>query len=257
MTTSFATLPASEKSKFSERHDLDFYPTMLQDCRQALQLIPVPATEAPLILDPGAGDGPWGLAARSIWPGCHIAGVEVRPEAIRQECYAEWFRGGFCAVPRLPMPVRSKCKDEPTYQKALKKFETREWIRAQTIYCGEPERFDLVIGNPPYEFAEQFTRAAFRYLRPGGICLFLLRLAFLEGQDRAESFYRDCCLRQLHVYAKRPSFFPAGHPKAGKTDATAYAVFMFQRGWIGRWTGDWILPASSKTRQPSLFEATA
>ena len=94
---------------------------------------------------------------------------------------------------------------------------------------GEP---DLVISNPPYKHALEFVLTALYRVKPTGTVAMLLRLPFLESVTR-QDFHRDYPA-DIYVFAKRPSF-----TKNGKTDATAYAWFVWGPGRGGRWT---ILP---------------
>ena len=136
------------------RHAWDYYRTPEGHVAAALALVPgTPAA----ILDPGAGDGAWGQAARSLWPAARIAGVEVRD--VRQPAaYDEWHTGPFAQVaPSLPL-------------------------------------VDLVMGNPPYREAEEFVRLSLSCLRFGGCALFLLRLAwpskYRSGTSSCDSLRR-------------------------------------------------------------------
>lgn len=168
------------------RHPMDYYPTPTSVCESALRLIP--AEVAPLyILDPGAGDGPWGVAAKERWPLCHLTGVEIRRDVPRHPLYDRW--------------------------------ERFDYIKEARYYSG----YHLVIGNPPYKHAESFVRAALAAVRPGGYVCFLLRLAFLESQARGAGLWQEHPPQQVAVCSKRPSF-----TGDGKTDATAYAVFVWQ-----------------------------
>jgi len=84
--------------------------------------------------------------------------------------------------------------------------------------------YDFVIGNPPYKFAEQFVRKGHDQLSDGGTMILLLRLAFLEGQARMAGIWSELPPYCVYVLGARPSF--TGN---GKTDATAYAVFVWHK----------------------------
>jgi hypothetical protein len=117
----------------------------------------------------------------------------------------------------------------------------------------------LIVSNPPYLLAEPFVHRALALVREpegclaGGHVAFLLRLSFLGGQGRAERIYSRRNLRWLIPITPRPSFTPDG-----KTDASEYAVFVWQRGFAGnaellaplRWNraeGNW--PTGSGVRE--------
>src|SRR5262245_27832883 len=88
--------------------------------------------------------------------------------------------------------------------------------------------FDLVIGNPPYKHTEQFVRHGMDMLESGGYLVFLLRLNFLEGQGRGRSFWNRYPPVKVVVSSRRVSF--SGD---GKSNATAYAYFVWQQGYTG------------------------
>ncbi len=85
--------------------------------------------------------------------------------------------------------------------------------------------FDLVIGNPPYSTAEAQIRHSLKLApRRGAVVAFLLRLAMLESQDRIKLWARHPA-SAIYVLSERPSF------SGGSTDQTAYAFFVWKRGW--------------------------
>jgi hypothetical protein len=87
---------------------------------------------------------------------------------------------------------------------------------------------DLIIGNPPYMLAEQFVDAALARLNFDGHVAFLLRLSFLGGQKRADTLWSRRDLRWLLPITPRPSF-----TQDGKTDASEYALYVWERGYHG------------------------
>jgi hypothetical protein len=100
----------------------------------------------------------------------------------------------------------------------------------QGDYLSSPNpfnRYDWVIGNPPFKEAERHVRKA---LVGGHDVAFLLRLAFLESKARVPFWTGPgACLRKMWVLAERPSF-----TANGKTDSAAYAFFWWQPGFEGQ-----------------------
>lgn len=180
------------------RDENDFYPTPIKLCRAALELVP---WQQPIgILDPGAGAGPWGAAARERWPRAPIHGVELRYVDMPNG-YTDWWCG----------------------------WDYRLW---------EPDpglAYDLVIGNPPYKYAEEFARRALMHVKQFGMVLFLYRLAFLESQTRGRGLWREAPPWSVHILVDRVSF--TGN---GKTDNTAYALYLWRKGWTGETTLKWL-----------------
>jgi hypothetical protein len=159
-----------------KRDEHDFYPTPLNYALNGLRLLPVHLTPQN-ILDPGAGSGVWGQAARCVYPDALITGIELRPVQ-RHPAYNFWFTGDF----------RLLADDEP---------------------C-----FDLVIGNPPYKFSEAFVRSSLMMLNPDGYMVLLLPLQFLAGQARGKGLWRKYPPVKVVVCSNRPSFTGDGKTDA-------------------------------------------
>ena len=87
-----------------------------------------------------------------------------------------------------------------------------------------PERFELVVTNPPFRLAREFCDAAFR-LAP--TVAMLLRLNFIASKARAP--WHRAHPADLYVLSRRPSF------TGGGTDSTEYAWFVWGHGRGGRW----------------------
>lgn len=64
-----------------------------------------------------------------------------------------------------------------------------------------PRQFDLVIGNPPYEFAVEFAAASLRIAK---VTALLLRLPWLASQGRAD--WMRAHTPSVFVLPKRPEF---------------------------------------------------
>lgn len=188
-----------------ERRDHDYYPTDLLTVTRILsrfQLEPTPERRYQYphrILDPGAGSGNWGKMARNFWPLTNLTGCELR-DTPKPPDYDSWLLGDF---------VR--------------------------LYQGMWPAFDLVMGNPPFKEAEAFVRAGLPLLHPQGHMIFLLRLAFLEGQARRDGLFTEHPPKYVWTCSKRPSF-----TEDGKTNATAFAAFVWQKGWEGETVLSWL-----------------
>lgn len=178
-----------------KRREFDLYPTPPDHARAALKLVSLARPRS--ILDPGAGAGVWGEHARHLWPAAWIEGVEIR-DAPHPPAYSAWHTADFMA-----------------------------W--------DAPRRYDMVIGNPPYALAEPMVRKCLDLLEPGGFLVFLLRLAFLEGQARAVGLWRECPPKWVAVCDKRPSFTGDGN-----TNATAFMFVIWRKGWQGTSEVRWI-----------------
>ena len=140
------------------------------------------------IIEPSVGKGAFVRAARATWPDAQVLGVD--------------------------------CDATATGLALCDQHLVGDWALATP---GDPA--DLVVANPPYSAWQSHAEAAFPHA-PDGLVVFLLRLAALEGQCRAE-FWRTH--RPSHVWAlsKRPSF------TGGGTDAAAYGVVVWEPALFG------------------------
>lgn len=190
------TIYVNSDTALPKRKDFDFYPTPYHVADDALSFLPadwIPER----ILDPGAGTGVWGNAARRKYRDAFIAGVELRSETRKPDAYDLWLHDDFLLT-------------EPLIQ------------------------YNLVVGNPPYNRAEQFIRHSFKYLYAGGYMVMLLRLNFLEGQIRNKGLWREYPPRIVVVRSSRVSF-----TGDGQTNATAYAYYIWQNGYTGETVLKW------------------
>lgn len=204
--------------KMRPRQQFDHYPTPAGVVRAALDLLPVSFTPR-RVLDNSAGTGVWLAVAKERWLQSYRVGVEIQ-YAPRPACVDEWHQMDFA------------------------NYTVRACVRRNPL-------FDLTLMNPPYKWAEFFVRLSLLLTRPGGYVIALLRQDFLEGQERGRAFWRDYGPISVDTLSRRPSFTrkligytPDGQElwgPDGKTDASAYAVFIWQKGnYPCRYSGGWL-----------------
>ncbi len=87
-------------------------------------------------------------------------------------------------------------------------------------FLKEIHKSDIIITNPPYSLAFEFTK---KCVRDSLTCILLLRLNFLASQTRKDWFSLNEPTG-LYVLSKRPSFTPDK-----KTDMTEYAWFVWDK----------------------------
>jgi hypothetical protein len=88
-------------------------------------------------------------------------------------------------------------------------------------------RSDNIVTNPPYNSAEHFVRNGVNLARRK--FALLLRLAFLEGANRAQTIFTESPPSRVWVFSERITFYPAGAVQAG-SGTTAYAWFVWDKG---------------------------
>lgn len=179
------------------RRESDNYQTPLKlaqaICIDLAKVIPVPK----FIIEPSAGLGRFVLAARETWAQADITAVELREE---------------CEEPLKTMGATRICMGL--------------W---ETVDLTQVPAPDLIVGNPPYENAQEHLELALDRLAPGGYVAFLLRMAFLNSQARVRTLWDlQKGFRFLMPLAQRPSF-----TGDGKSEHSEYAVYAFQKGYTG------------------------
>lgn len=193
------------KKQLARRRTHEHYPTASGLVEAALSIPIIQQNTYHRVLDPGAGTGVWGAVARKFMPEVIIDGVELQPCTPCKK-YNNWYFGDF-------FRYAAQC----------------------------PYAYDLIIGNPPYgglhrDMAELFIRMSLSMLESDGVLLFLLRSAFFEGQERGKKFFKEFRPCDMYQLSRRPSF--TGN---GKTDSTAYSVFVWNKGYHPEYTRAWHL----------------
>jgi hypothetical protein len=191
----------SAANRGGKRRESDYYPTPDDVAEKTLCCV-AHIGSADRILEPSAGSGAFVRACRKFLPNAAITAVE--PSSKHWPVLADL--GATVGQHSLELHA----------------------------YSYGHERFDLIVGNPPYSLAEQHVRLCLSLLSPKGSLAFLLRLSFLESAKRA-ALFRETPLAEVSVFSKRPSF-----TNDGKTDSAAYAVFVWTDGHRGPPSLKWI-----------------
>lgn len=145
------------------------------------------------VLEPSVGGGAWVRAVRGLSASAdaHVTGVDIDPSATGLAAADLGIVGDFVRFARMePYP--------------------------------EP---DVVVGNPPYSVAAKHVEVALNTVRVGGAVAFLLRLAFLESEERTE-FWARFKPAVVVPLAHRPSF------SGGGTDNCAYGLFVWRNASV-------------------------
>jgi hypothetical protein len=98
---------------------------------------------------------------------------------------------------------------------------------------------DHIITNPPYNSAEGFVACGVQQAKKK--FALLLRLAFLEGANRANTIFARTPPSRVWVFSERITFYPSGvEPKGSGT--TAYAWFVWDKDAPGHTELKWFKP---------------
>lgn len=96
-----------------------------------------------------------------------------------------------------------------------------------------------IVTNPPYNCAEGFVATGVKLAKQK--FALLLRLAFLEGANRANTIFTKCPPSRVWVFSERITFYPSGvEPKGSGT--TAYAWFVWDKDAPSRSELRWFKP---------------
>jgi hypothetical protein len=128
--------------------------------------------------------------------------------------------------------------------------ETGQEVRSTDLYergFGEAgvdfnlatRRTDNIITNPPFNSAEAFVQKGTQLA--GRKFALLLRLAFLEGANRANTIFAKCPPSRVWVFSERITFYPAGAERKG-SGTTAYAWFVWDKDAPGNTELKWFKP---------------
>lgn len=193
------TIYVKEGTALPRRREHELYPTEWNLIRAALSRFVGRVYRT--VLDPGAGDGRWGLVLKALSPASHVHGVEIRPLA-QPPGFEQWWVCNFLMFyPRVA--------------------------------------YELIIGNPPYgpilsgvTQAEHFIRKAWSMLACGGRMIFLFPLSLQASETRYDSLWVELPPTLVAVCSRRPSFGKNQHGRRG-TNGTDYAIFVWDKTSAG------------------------
>jgi hypothetical protein len=93
-----------------------------------------------------------------------------------------------------------------------------------------PIKFDLVMSNPPFRFAQEFVNKSLSVVREGGFVVMLLRLNFFGAKKRFQ-WWKSNMPIACYVHNDRMSF-----TDNKKTDSIEYMHCVWQKGVTAQYT---------------------
>ena len=100
-------------------------------------------------------------------------------------------------------------------------------------------RHDNIVTNPPFNSAEGFVAVGIRSAQKK--FALLLRLAFLEGANRANTIFHNAPPARVWVFSERITFYMKG-VQTGGSGTTAYAWFVWDKAHAGPTELKWLKP---------------
>lgn len=96
-----------------------------------------------------------------------------------------------------------------------------------------------IVTNPPYKYAKEFIEKALEFVSDGKkVCMFL-KVTFLEGRARKE-FFKKYPPKTIYVCSGRIPCAKNGDFDKYPSSAIAYAWFVWEKGYQGKPTIEWI-----------------
>jgi len=97
-----------------------------------------------------------------------------------------------------------------------------------------------IVTNPPYKLATEFVKKSLDSIEVGNkVCMFL-KIQFLEGQRRYDQLFSRGELKHVLVYSKRITTAKNADFKKYKATAMCHAWFVWEKGYKGQPSIDWI-----------------
>lgn len=135
---------------------------------------------------------------------------------------------------------------------AISKLLPKHTISTDLIYRGygtggidflsTSKKVDWIITNPPYKYATEFAKHA---LECSNNVAFLLKIQFLEGVKRY-SFFQENPPKKVYVFSSRLKIYKNGI-KQNNSTMMCFAWFIWEKGFKGETTIDWICPSIEKS----------
>lgn len=110
-------------------------------------------------------------------------------------------------------------------------FLTTDWI---------PEGDFDIITNPPYKIATEFTLSALDKLKDGQKLAMFLKILFLEGKERRKKIFDVHPPKKIYVASGRLNCARGGDFVTYTGSAVCYAWFVWEKGYKGETTIEWI-----------------
>lgn len=176
----------SSTNRGKRRNDYDLYYTPTDVVENLLKHIDL-SNYGNKVLEPSAGKGNICSVIKGLYPDKNITSVEIREE------------------------------EKQNLLQYSDKVIIGDYMKIDT-----QDRYDIILGNPPYSSAMEFVNKSLQVLSDNGVLIMLLRTAFLESKARY-SFWQDNPLSKLYVLSRRPSFTGKG------TDSASYSWFIWDR----------------------------
>ena len=128
-------------------------------------------------------------------------------------------------------------------------IEVLDFLSYQGKYEGD------IVTNPPYILAKEFVLKALDIVSEGNKVVMFLKLLFLESQNRYEELFKLYPPKKIYVFSKRVRCQINGDFSKKDSSAICYAWYVWEKGYKGLPTIDWINNTDDLEEQVDLWEA--
>jgi hypothetical protein len=130
--------------------------------------------------------------------------------------------GTFCTASRGFVPNLRKLPVGVDMVPPGRIYTGHKCVRRNYLEWNLRSKWDLILTNPPFTYANAFIKNSAKRLSPGGLCMFLMRIGVAGGLERSQMWQEEVNLVEVCMVAPRPGF-----TYDGETDASEYAFFLF------------------------------
>ena len=128
-------------------------------------------------------------------------------------------------------------------------IEVLDFLSYQGKYEGD------IVTNPPYILAKEFVLKALDIVSEENKVVMFLKLLFLESQNRYEELFKLYPPKKIYVFSKRVRCQINGDFSKKDSSAICYAWYVWEKGYKGLPTIDWINNTDDLEEQADLWEA--
>ncbi len=97
-----------------------------------------------------------------------------------------------------------------------------------------------ILTNPPYKYAKEFVLKALGLVEEGHKVYMFLKLTFLEGKARYSELFSKYPPKKIYIFSERVKCAKNGRFEDISSSAVAYAWYVWEKGWQGKTTIEWI-----------------
>ena len=127
-------------------------------------------------------------------------------------------------------------------------IEVLDFLSYQGKYEGD------IVTNPPYILAKEFVLKALDIVSEGNKVVMFLKLLFLESQNRYEELFKLYPPKKIYVFSKRVRCQINGDFSKKDSSAICYAWYVWEKGYKGLPTINWINNTDDLEEQTDLWE---